>query len=82
MNRKEEIDKNAHEHFAHGWQGSLIDAYIEGAEWADEHPKKGLADIEKVKEFLSSVDLNFYREWEDRFNTDELIIDLERYLEE
>ena len=35
MNRQEEIDKNAHEHFAHGWQGSLIDAYIEGAEWAD-----------------------------------------------
>ena len=55
--------------------------FIKGAEWSDEHPRKGLVDIEKVKEFLSSVDLNFYREWEDKFNTDELIVDLEKYLE-
>ena len=60
MNRKEEIDKNAHEHFAHGCQGSLIDAYIEGAEWADEHPKEGLVDIERVCEYLSKLTYQEY----------------------
>ena len=58
-----------------------FDSFIEGANWSDEHPKEGMISIEKVKEFLGSVDLNFYREWEDKFNTDELIIDLEKYLE-
>ena len=38
--------------------------WLEGAEWADEHPREGLVDIEKVKDFLSSVDLNFYQEKE------------------
>ena len=54
--------------------------FLEGAVWSDEHPRKGLVDIEKVKDFLSSVDLNFYQEREYKFNTDELIVDLEKYL--
>lgn len=44
--------------------------------------KEKYVKLSKVEEFLSSVDLNFYREWEDKFNTDELIVDLEKYLED
>lgn len=39
MTRREEIIKEASkEHFAHGWEGSLIDAFTQGALWADANP--------------------------------------------
>lgn len=79
FNREEEIVQQAVKEFPRFAERRV--GFITGAKWSDEHPRKGLVDIEKVKEFLSSVDLNFYRELEDKFNTDELIIDLERYLE-
>ena len=30
-------------------------AWIHGAEWADQHPRKGLVDIEKACTYLESV---------------------------
>ena len=89
MTRKEEILKKACEFVDKRYQDvgilttheASVAACQDMVEWADEHPRKGLVDIERVKDFLSSVALNFYREWEDKFNTDELIVDLERYLE-
>lgn len=49
MTRREEIIKEAaKEHFAHGWEGSLIDAFTQGALWADEHPNLTWEDIRKI----------------------------------
>ena len=36
--------------------------FIEGAKWADQHPRKGLWDAEKVIEWLNSVDFSNYVE--------------------
>ena len=36
--------------------------YIQGAEWADQHPRKGLWDVEKVIEWLNAVDFSKYVE--------------------
>ncbi len=37
MDRNEQIKQAANEHFAHSWSGSVVDAFAEGAKWADEH---------------------------------------------
>lgn len=42
MTREKEIEQAADEHFAHSWKGSVKDAFAEGAQWADEHPKDNL----------------------------------------
>ena len=35
-------------------------AFIDGANWADENPKKGLVSIDKVCEWLNSADMRMY----------------------
>ena len=47
MKREEEIEQAALEAFFPFTQESL-DIWIEGAEWADEHPRKGLVDVELI----------------------------------
>lgn len=32
--------------------GEIVDAFEEGAEWADEHPKEGLVSLDKACEWL------------------------------
>ena len=62
--------------------GKIIEEYDEDElEIIYSKPKEKFVKLSKVEEFLSSVDLNFY-EWDEKFNTDELIADLEKYLEE
>lgn len=49
MSRREEIIKEASkEHFAHGWKGSLLDAFTQGALWADSNPNLTWEDIRKI----------------------------------
>lgn len=38
--------------------------FIEGAKWADQHPRKGLVDIEKACEWLSDY-IKYFNFWED-----------------
>lgn len=52
MTREEEINIKSKEHFAHGWNGSVLDAFKEGAKWADENQKEGLVSIDKVCNYL------------------------------
>lgn len=57
MTREEEIRQNANV-YTQTIFGELddftdiIDAYIDGTKWADEHPKKGLVSIDKVCAYL------------------------------
>lgn len=41
----------------------LMDAAIGAANWADEHPRKGLVDIEKVIEYLDNKYVIIGRNW-------------------
>lgn len=52
MEMKEEIEKAAAK-----FDGSMdcVGCFIGGAEWADQHPRKGLVDIEKACKNLKSV---------------------------
>lgn len=34
--------------------GEIVDAFEAGAEWADEHPKEGLVNLDKVCEWLEN----------------------------
>ena len=54
MTREEQINIKLKEHFAHGWSGSVLDAFKEGAKWADNNPKEGLVSIAKVCEWLKN----------------------------
>ena len=56
MKREEEIEKAAAK-----FDGSMdcVGCFIGGAEWADQHPRKGLVDIEKVCEYLMKNDKGF-----------------------
>ncbi len=56
MTREEEIKqaaKNRADQYEHpvDWN-NCYHHYIQGAEWADQHPRKGLVDIEKVIEYM------------------------------
>ena len=56
MNREEEIKqaaKNRADQYEHpvDWN-RCYHHYIQGAEWADQHPREGLWDAEKVINFL------------------------------
>lgn len=56
MTREEEIKqaaKNRADQYEHpvDWD-NCYHHYIQGAEWADQHPRKGLWDAEKVCEWL------------------------------
>lgn len=56
MKREEEIKEAAKEYDL--WSiGQQL--FIVGAQWADEHPRKGLVDIEKVCEYLMKNDKGF-----------------------
>lgn len=46
MTRTEEIQQAADANFRPEWHGSLIDAFVQGAEWADEHPKSSWISVE------------------------------------
>ena len=52
MARKEEIKKGAFDAFPNeGWERQRV-SFVQGALWADEHPRKGLVDIERACEWL------------------------------
>ena len=54
----------------------LMCAVIEGAEWADIHPRKGLVDIEKVCEWLEEHLLDYWQKAST--DTEEFIGDLKK----
>ena len=65
MTREEEIKqaaKNRADQYEHpvDWN-NCYHHYIQGAEWADEHPRKGLWNSDKVIEWLKS-NLTFFDE--------------------
>jgi len=65
MSREEEIKqaaKNRADQYEHpvDWN-NCYHHYIQGAEWADQHPRKGLWDSEKVIKFIKE-ELPYYVE--------------------
>lgn len=62
MSREEEIKqsaKNRADQYEHpvDWN-NCYHHYIQGAEWADQHPRKGLWDAEKVEKVLGNLLFN------------------------
>lgn len=81
MTREEQIRNAADEHFAHSWRGSVKDAFVEGAQWADQYLKDNLVDIDKacdtIKHLLDGyVIRNFH--FGDSYDMDELIDDFKK----
>lgn len=90
MSRKEEIQRKAGDLADFGIshcqpnQQQYYEGFIDGAEWADEHPKKGLWDAEKVvKWILENADKHiWYDETENECGiTDDFIKDLQKAME-
>ena len=95
MTREEKIKQNARK-YAEPLADSLhfgdspmtrarIHAFIKGAEWADEHPREGLWDSEKViKWILENADKHtWYDETENECGiTNDFIKDLQKAMEE
>ena len=75
--RRKEIEKEAKERFGE-WPLNM--QFVGGAEWADENPRKGLVDIEKVCAFLK--DRIEHDSIDYPMATMHLIDDLKRYVEE
>ena len=72
MTRKEKIQQSALELYPPIYSSSRErDAYIQGAEWADKHPREGLVDIEKVVEWLEAhnpfINEALVNDWVDNF---------------
>ena len=82
MSREEIIKEAAADHWSCvccGFDDPIADAreesFIEGAEWADEHPKKGLVSLDKVCEWIDENILKAYihLEEDEIFYSDDLI---------
>lgn len=58
MNREEEITKAGFNNYPE--DTTLRRIFEFGAEWADENPRKGIVDIDKVCNFLSNIDIKKY----------------------
>lgn len=64
MTREQQIKMAAEVHFAHSWSGSVMDAFEQGARWADwnpfqcededKHPKDNLVDIDRAWDWLTN----------------------------
>lgn len=85
MTREKKIEQAADEHFAHSWRGSVKDAFAEGAQWADQHLKDNLVDIEKacdaIKHLLGRYVIRNFN-FGDSYDIDELVADFKKYAEE
>ena len=58
MTRKEEIKQAASNSYPVIKGGD--DKFIQGAEWADEHPRKGLVDIDRACEWLKNTEIGTF----------------------
>lgn len=78
------IDGNYRSH--NGMTETRDDYFVDGVQWADEHPRKGFVDIDKVCEFLKNNARKYFgvdwsqHEW--YFERDQLIKDLHKEMEE
>ena len=55
-------------------------AWIHGAEWSDEHPRKGLCDAEKVIKFIKENVREYHKSGV--FHVDDFIKDLTKAMED
>lgn len=89
MTRKEEIQQASFEYHSKPYLGAIKDDFVNGAEWADEHPKEGMVSIDKACDFIK---VNAYKYGKIKismhglpsfdFRTDTFINDLKQMLEE
>jgi len=85
MTREEEIKQAANDIFDIEDQKRLNQGFIKGAEWADQHPKEGLWDAEKVCDFIAShlTDKSIINNWQLPYQTvQDFIEDLHKAMEE
>lgn len=76
MTREEEIEREANRT---SYNTDELHSFIKGAEWADENPKKGLVNIDKVCGWLDNIDTDNYMDCETLvFQMTDLIIDLRK----
>lgn len=55
MTRKEQIKEAAYQRYCNDSSvtfGLQCNSFKEGAKWADQHPKEGLVDVEKVEQWI------------------------------
>ena len=87
MNREEEIKqaaKNRADQYEHpvDWN-NCYHHYIQGAEWADQHPREGLWDAEKLCNILrNKMNSNWFYEKMERADYDSIIEDLHKAMED
>lgn len=79
MTRKEEINEAA-SGFGLWNVGEAM--FKLGAEWADEHPRKGLVDIEKVCKWLLDNTATYDIQWLGRVKVNDMVKDLRKAMEE
>ena len=91
MTREEQRKEAAAEHrdcVCCGFYDPIADdkeaSFIEGAEWADEHPKEGLVSLDRVCEWIDENILKAYihLEEDEIFYSDDLIGRLRKDVEE
>ena len=91
MSREEEIEKEAEKYAYKGVDDELkpmvkgiaiylIDAFKTGTEFADQHPREGLWDAEKVVEFIKNNVREYHKSGV--FHVDEFIKDLRKEMED
>lgn len=80
MTRKEEINEQS---FVNGFNDHDKEIFTIGAEWADEHPKEGFIDINKIYEWFYTY---FYVHPHDchvvQYDSDEPFEDIDDFVEQ
>ena len=86
MTREEEIQKAIEEEFADHLFEDESDYIMQsskfkkGIKWADEHPRKGLWDVEKVTKFIKDNVREYHKSGV--FHVDDFINDLRKAMED
>mgnify|MGYP003302812853 CR=1 FL=1 len=76
--RAKEIQEELYDGFYSGHIEGYQRAFIEGVQWADNHPRKGLVDIEKVCDWLR----NNFEHYAYNYGIGEVIVGLTEAMEE
>ena len=69
-------------HYDEEMLGEIVDAFEEGAKWADEHPKEGMVSLDKVCKWLQTNTHFFVSDITGDINENRLIQEFKKAMEE
>jgi len=84
MTREEQIEQQTFVYYESCSDKDIAKSkgFIDGAKWADKHPKEGLLDAKKVEQWMKEYFSFFNNAWNHNFKVDKFIESFKKAMEE